>query len=141
MKQAIRSTLASFVLVVVWAAGTAHAQSWGLIKVNIPFDFSFRNKTFPSGRYFLVQPQPHFLLLRDARGQTIAFTFTSTVESSTASATSKVMFRSVDGQNSLSEVWRQDARWGEKVYSTNTRDSSAKHRTSEAGQRVDGNQP
>ena len=141
MKWTIRFTLASLVLAVVLAAGSAHAQSAALIKVNIPFGFSFGNKTFPSGKYSLVQPQPHFLVLRDARGQTIALAFTSGVESSTASATNKVMFHSVDGQNVLSEVWHQDASWGEKLHSTNTRVPSGKHRKSKVGQAVDRNQP
>jgi hypothetical protein len=141
MKQAIRYTLASLWLVVVWAAGAAHAQSVALIKVNIPFDYSFGDKIFPPGNYSLVRPQPHFLVLRDASGQTIALAFTSGVESSTASSTSKVMFRSVDGQNVLSEVWHQDASLGERLPSANTRASKAKYRTSGVGQTVEGNQP
>jgi len=134
MKRAIRHTLASLLLVVVWAAGTACAQSAALIKVNIPFDFRFGDRTFPAGNYSLVRPQQHFLVLRDARGQTIALAFTSGVESSTASATSKLMFRSVESQNVLSEIWPQYAGSGERLHSinTSTRNYNSKHRTSEA---------
>ena len=146
MKQLITRTLAALLLTIVWAAGTAHAQSGTVIKVNIPFEFNFGDKAFPAGEYSLVQPltfYQHFLALRDARGQTIASLFTNGVESFEASATSKLTFRSVDGQKVLSEVWQQYHNSGEQLNSTNTSTRSyvAKHRSSEAGQMAEGSQP
>lgn len=143
MKHLIKRTLAALLLTIVWAAGTAHAQSGTVIKVNIPFEFSFGDKTFPAGSYSLVQPLQHFLALRDARGHTVAAAFTSGVESLEASATSKLKFRSVDGQQVLSEVWQRDYNSGEQVNFTNTNARSyvARRRSSEAGQTPEGNQP
>ncbi len=142
MKQLITRTLTSLVLVVVWLAGTAYAQvtNW-IIKINIPFEFNIGDQTFPAGHYSLVQPLQHFLVLRDARGQTIASTFTSGIESSTAPATSKLKFDSIAGQNVLIEVWRQDDHSGQKLYPTVTRSSFAKHRSPEARETAEGSQP
>ena len=146
MKQLMKHTLAVLVLTIVGAAGTAHAQALTVIKVNIPFEFSFGDKTFPAGDYSLVRPltfYQHFLMLRDARGQTIASSFTNAVESSADSATSKVRFRSVHGQKVLSEVWQQYHNSGEQVNvtDTNTRSYVAKRRSSEAGQTAEASQP
>jgi hypothetical protein len=143
MKELVRSTLASLSLIVVWAMGPAYAQSVPVIKVNIPFEFSFGDKTFPSGSYSLAQPRQHFLVLRDARGQTIASTFTEGLESSAASATGKLTFRSVDGVNVLTEVRQQDDSSGERLPSTNTNSRSyiPKHGPSEARQVTEGSQP
>ena len=146
MKQLMKHTVAALLLTIVWAAGTAHAQAPTVIKVNIPFEFNFGDKTFPAGDYSLVRPltfYQHFLVLRDARGQSIASSFTNAVESSTDSATSKVTFRSVDGQKVLSEVWQQYRNSGEEMNSadTNTRSYVAKRRSSEVGQTAEGSQP
>ena len=146
MKQLIKHTVAALLLTIVGAAGIAHAQAAIVIKVNIPFEFNFGDKTFPAGDYSLVRPltvYQHFLVLRDARGRTIASSFTNAVESATDSATSKVTFRSVDGQKVLSEVWQQYHNSGDQVTSanTNTRSYVAKRRSSEVGQTAEGSQP
>ena len=142
MKQLIARTLTSLMLVVVWLAATAQAQSSPVvIKVNIPFEFSIGTRTFPPGDYSLVQPLQHLLALRDARGQTIASVFTSGIESSQAPALSKLRFDSVAGQNVLSEVWQQDSRLGQKLFATKARSNFAKHRSPEARETAEGSQP
>lgn len=143
MKQLIRHTLASLLLTIVGAAGTAYAQYASTLKVNIPFDFTFGDKIFSAGDYSLTQPLQHYLVLRDARGQSIAVTLTNGVESLAASATSKLMFRSVDGRKVLSEVWHQNDSSGEELPSTktNTRSYITKHRSSDQGQTVEASQP
>jgi hypothetical protein len=143
MKQLTARIFTSLLAVVLWTAGTAYAQTPAVIRVNIPFEFSLGNKTFPPGDYSLVQPLQHFLVLRDARGQTIASTFTSGIESSAASATSKLRFNFVAGRNVLTEVWQQNDSSGVKVYPTNTssRGYLAKRRSPEARQTAEGSQP
>jgi hypothetical protein len=143
MKQLIARILTSLLTIVLWAAGTAYAQTPAVIKVNIPFEFSLGNRTFPAGDYSLVQPLQHFLVLRDARGQTIASTFTTGIESSVAQATSKLRFYSVGGVNVLTEVWQQDNSAGLKLFPTNTNSRSyvAKRHSSEAHQTAEGSQP
>jgi hypothetical protein len=66
----LSSISASLMLLIASAAGSANAQSAQSIKVNIPFAFSFADKTFPAGNYSLFEPLQHFLVLRDARGAT-----------------------------------------------------------------------
>jgi hypothetical protein len=142
MKQLITRTLTSLMLVVVWLATTAQAQSTPLvIKVNIPFEFSIGDRTFPPGDYSLVQPLQHLLALRDARGRTIASAFTSGVESSAAPTISKLKFNSIAGQNVLSEVWQQDSHLGQKLFAAKTRSTFAKHRSTEARETAEGSQP
>jgi len=142
MKQLITRTLTSLMLAVVWLATTAPAQSTPLvIKVNIPFEFSIGDRTFPPGDYSLVQPLQHLLALRDARGQTIASAFTSGIESSSAPAISKLRFDSVAGENVLSEVWQQDSQLGQKLFATKSRSTFAKHRSTEARETAEGSQP
>jgi hypothetical protein len=141
MKQLIARTLTSLLLVVVWLAA-AQAQSTPLvIKVRIPFEFNIGDATFPAGDYSMVQPLQHFLVLRDARGRTIASTFTSGIEGSEAPATSKLKFNSIAGQNVLAEVWQQDSHLGQKLFVTKTRDSFAKRRSPEARETAEGSQP
>src|SRR5262249_41848104 len=77
MKQFVTRTLTSLLLIVVWAAGSAYAQSSAVIRVNIPFDFSVGSQDFPAGKYSVVQPLQHFVVLRNDRGQSIAAAFTS----------------------------------------------------------------
>jgi len=142
MKQLITRTLTSLMLVVVWLAATAQAQSTPLvIKVKIPFEFSIGDRSFPAGDYSLVQPLQHLLALRDARGQTIASALTSGIESFEAPAISKLRFNSVGGQYVLSEVWQQDSHLGQKLFATTTRSTFAKHRSTEARETAEGSQP
>jgi hypothetical protein len=136
MKQAVRHTLTALLLTIVTAAGSAFAQSGTVIKVNIPFDFSFGDQTFPAGNYSLVQPAQHFLALRDDRARVIASSFTRAVESFTTAPSSKLMFRSVDGQKVLVQVWPHDNTAGEELPNSTNRNTSsylAKHRSLDAG--------
>lgn len=143
MKQPMARILTSLLTIVLWAAGSAYAQNPAVIKVNIPFEFSLGDKTFQPGDYSLVQPLQHFLVLRDARGQTIASTFATGVELSSAPATSKLTFRSVGGQYFLTEVWQQNDTAGLQLHraTSNELNYVAKHRSPEARQTAEGSQP
>ncbi len=143
MKQLSNRILTSLLLVVVWAAGTAYAQAPAVIKVNIPFQFSVGDQSFPPGDYSLVQPMQHFVVLRDTRGRTIASTFTEGVEAQAASAVSKLRFYTAGGQNALLEVWQQDNSTGQRMFPGSVSNHSyiAKHRSPEARQAAEGSQP
>jgi hypothetical protein len=142
MKHAMKRTLTSLLLFVVYAAGSALAQSTAVIKVNIPFEFSLGDRTFQPGDYSLVQPMQHFLVLRDARGQTIASTFTSEIDASSAPALSKLKFYSVGGRHELIEVWQQNVSTGHHIYPANTNHVFvARHRSSEARETAEGTKP
>jgi hypothetical protein len=141
MKQLIAHTLTSLLLTVGFLAGTVQGQaSSDVVKVNIPFEFNVGNKTFPAGRYSLVEPFQHFLVLRDARGQSIASTFTVGVESASPVAVSKLKFESVAGRYTLTEVWQQEKSWGQRV-PVNHRTILAKQRSPEPREPAEGSQP
>jgi len=142
MKQLIARTLTSLLLVVVWLAGTAYAQSttW-VIKVNIPFEFNVGDKTFPAGDYSLAQPLQHFLVLRDSRGQAIASAFTEGIESAAPVAAPKLRFYSADGRHVLTEVWQQQESSGQRLFPARYRTNFAKHRSTEARETAEGSQP
>src|SRR3954466_12034064 len=98
MKHLMNRILTSLFVFVLWAAGSVYGQSSAVIKINIPFQFSVGDKSFPPGDYSLIQPMQHLVVLRDARGRTIASTFTEGIEASQAPAVSKLRFRSEEGQ-------------------------------------------
>jgi hypothetical protein len=127
----IRSTLTSLVFVAVWLAGTAYAQSaQRAIKVHIPFEFNVGDKTFPAGDYSVTEPLQDFLALRNARGQTIASTFTHPVESSTAPEKPTLRFYFSGSQHTLAEVWQpEDGAIGRQLPATKSRVAVAKQPT------------
>src|SRR5882757_10439608 len=143
MKQPMARILTSLLTIVLWIGGSAYAQSTAVIKVNIPFEFSLGDKTFPAGNYSVVQPLQHLLVLRNARGQTIASTIATGLELSSPPAISKLRFRSVDGQYALTEVWQQDDTAGLQIHSAavSNRNYIAKHRSPESRQMAEGSQP
>ena len=142
MKQLIARTLTSLLLVVVWLAATVQAQStpW-IIKVRIPFEFNVGDQTFPAGDYSLTQPLQHLLVLRDARGQTIASVFTGGIDSPTPVASTKLKFDSFGGRHILAEVWQQQQSTGERLYPAKQRTTFAKGRSTEARETAEGSQP
>jgi hypothetical protein len=116
MKKLIARTLMSVTFAIIGLAATAPAQSVQVIKVNIPFEFSFGNRSFPAGPYSLVQPRPHFLELRDSRGHFIAQVLTGDVYARTPATSTKLKFYSSDGRHVLAEVWERQESSGEQLY-------------------------
>jgi len=141
MKQLIRRTLTSLSIAVLWLAGMAHAQSTWVIKVHIPFEFAVGDKTFPSGDYSLVQPLQHFLVLRDARGQTIASTFTHGVQSSTLPSNAKLKFYSSDNRHVLAEVWQREESVGHQLVLPKQGVTLARQRTANTPGETGGSRP
>jgi hypothetical protein len=141
MKHLIARTLTSLMLVVVLLPMAAQAQSTSVIKVNIPFEFNFANRTFPAGDYSLAQPLQHLLVLRDSRGQAIAQAFTGGIDSSTPVAATKLKFDNSGGQHILTEVWQQQDSSGQRLYQAKSRTSFAQHRSTETRGITGGSQP
>ena len=143
MKQLAARILTSLLTIVLCSAGSAYAQNPSVIKVNIPFGFSLGDKTFQPGEYSLVQPLQHFLVLRNARGQAIASTFTNGLELSAAPVVSTLKFRSVGGQYVLTEVWQQDRSDADQLRYPGTKRQNyvATHRSAEAYRTAEGSQP
>ena len=103
--------------VVLLSSGMAHAQSilW-MVKASIPFEFNVGNRTMPAGQYSLVQLQQHSVQLRNARGEAIAFAFTSGVMSPGSAKISKLKFRVKGGHHILEQVWLRGSQIGEQLY-------------------------
>jgi hypothetical protein len=142
MQQLMKHVFTSLLLLVVWGAGSAYAQSPAVMRFNIPFTFNVGDKTFPPGQYSIAQPMQQFLVLRNERGQTIASTLTQGIESWTVPEISKLRFRSVDGQNVLSEVWRQDDSLGHRLRPVEAnRAYTGKRRSPQAAETAEGSQP
>jgi hypothetical protein len=133
-------TRAFSLLTLVLVAGLAlsvHAQSPQVIKVNIPFAFTFGNQNFSAGEYSLVKPLPHVLALRDARGKVVAQQLTGGIDSNTPSALTRLKFHNYDGQAVLTEVWNENNSSGERLYRTGAQEKLAKKRTSQPRERAD----
>src|SRR5579863_6056278 len=77
----------------VLIAGAAAAQSAvKVFQVNVPFQFSVDNKTFPAGRYSLVRLTPHIVILRDSQAHALATLPNGSVVEASASSAPKLVF-------------------------------------------------
>ena len=141
MKHMITRTLTSLMLVTIGIAMTAQAQSASVIKVNVPFEFTFGDQTFPAGDYSLTQPQQHLVVLRDSRGRTIAQTLTGGIESLTPATATELKFQSYGDQHILAEVWQQYQTSGERLDQVKNVTTLAKHRSIEARETAEGSRP
>jgi hypothetical protein len=141
MKHIVARTLTLLMLVVMGLMMISQAQSMQVIKVQIPFEFTFGDHTFSAGDYSLVQPLQHLLVLRDSRGHTIAQTFTGGVESVTPADVTKLSFYFSGGQHVLAEVWQQRETSGERLYPVKERTNFARSHSDGARETAEGSQP
>ena len=102
-------------LVICLFSSMVFAQSFSVIKVNIPFDFKVGDKTLPAGQYSVIEPLQHLVQLRDGNGHVIASTLTGGVESKFQPARSYLSFNVVDGDHVLAQVWREGDQIGEQL--------------------------
>ena len=102
-------------LVICLFSSMVFAQSFSVIKVNIPFDFKVGDKTLPAGQYSVIEPLQHLVQLRDGNGHVIASTLTGGVESKFQPAKSHLSFNVVDGEHVLAQVWREGDQIGEQL--------------------------
>ena len=116
MKSFSARTIASMLFVVAGMAVSAPAQTIPNIRVSIPFEFSFGDKTFPAGNYALVQPTEHFLVLRDSEGNGLAEVITQGVESHRPAGGTKLKFYPSNGKYTLAEVWIRESYSGLELY-------------------------
>ena len=138
----IGRTLTSLFLFVVYLGGMAYAQNApSVITVKVPFEFSVGDKTFPAGDYSLVQPMQRFLVLRDARGQSVASAFTSGIDVSGSVTAPTLRFASVDGRHILTELWQAQDPAGQRLVSAKTHTTFARHHSDEARAAAEGSQP
>jgi hypothetical protein len=119
MKNLMARTLITLTLAMVAlaTAGLASAQSsTKLVKVHIPFEFNFGDKSFPAGDYSLAEPVQNLLVLRDSNDRVVAQVLTVGMELPSAFADSKLRFNETDGQYTLTEVLRGPDMTGQQLY-------------------------
>lgn len=120
MKNLMARTLTTLTLAMVAlaTAGLASAQSSPnkLVKVHIPFEFNFGDKTFPAGDYSLTEPVQNLLVLRDSNDRQLAQVLTVNRELPTAFAQAKLLFDSANGEHTLTEVMRGDEMSSQQLY-------------------------
>jgi hypothetical protein len=140
MKNLIAHTLMSAMLVIVGLVVAAPAQSIRVVRVKVPFEFSFGDHSFPAGQYTLVSPQRHLLELRDSRERFIAQVLTGDIYSRIPATSTKVKFYSSNGRHFLAEVWERQESSGEQLYPPKStvnlarRRSTADRDTAQGGQ-------
>lgn len=107
----------AFVGIALMGALSASAQVPDkTIKVNVPFQFVFVNKTFPAGQYRIVRDRPNVLVLRDSEGHPVAMALTRNVEARRPTGQAVLRFYNVDGKQVLMQVWQQDAIIGNELF-------------------------
>jgi hypothetical protein len=141
MKHLLSRTLTSFVLALISLATTAPAQSAPVIKVNVPFEFTFGDRTFLAGDYSLARPEQHLLALRDSRGRMIDWVLTERLDSLAPAASTELKFDSSEGKHILTEVWLQEQTSGERLAPVKDNTFLVKHHSTEARDTSEGSQP
>jgi hypothetical protein len=85
--------------------GTASAETGTPMKVNIPFEFSVGDRTFPAGEYSLTKFRPDIIAFYDARGHNVGIALAHAQTNFEPPTDTKVKFEVVGGRHMLSEVW------------------------------------
>src|SRR5262249_24345036 len=87
---------------------SASAQSFNVIRVSIPFDFTLGEKNFPAGKYIvqqLFQNTTNGIMIRSEDGKATVMRLTSSVQSSAPKNDAELIFHRYGNQYFLSEVW------------------------------------
>jgi hypothetical protein len=138
MTRLFARTLTLFILAMLGLVATASTQSMSVIKVNVPFEFTFGGRTFPADTYTLVQSRQHFLTLRDSRGRAVSQLFTEGIEPPRPADSTQMKFDASDGQHRLIEVWKEQNSSGRRLRQAKVQTSQAKRRSLEDGKTAEG---
>jgi len=88
-----------------WALGLAVVPAFAQsgVKVNVPFNFTIADKTFPAGEYRMTSEQ-HEVTIRGERGWA-ATVLANDIVGESARENASVIFHCYSGQCFLSEIW------------------------------------
>jgi hypothetical protein len=105
-------TTALLVLAAFGLIGASQAQNvQHAVKVDIPFDFTAKDLSFPGGTYYLVGSSGR-LVLRDSQNHFLTWLLPlSAVSAGTAPAT-KVQFSTEGGGHALYRIWLEGENFG-----------------------------
>jgi hypothetical protein len=121
-KQAIKA----FVLLGLFLSLSAihvNAQNKTLVrKVEIPFDFSVRDKTFPAGAYSVtrVNQEKSILHLRSEDGQEMINIVTTTAQAKEAPKTARLIFHRYGETYFLAQIWESEDIQGRQLSKSRT---------------------
>ncbi|HLM24829.1 MAG TPA: hypothetical protein VK274_07200 [Pyrinomonadaceae bacterium] len=108
------------VMAMVVIVGSVQAQSLGdTIRVDIPFDFSVRDKTLPAGEYSIRRAQPSsgdtVLLISSVNNHESVFPLTNAAQSLDPKDVATLVFHRYGDQYFLFQVWPAGATYGRVV--------------------------
>jgi hypothetical protein len=135
-KQGIKAFVVLGLLLSV-SAVCANAQGKTLIrKVEIPFDFSANNKTFPAGVYTVTSVNQEKIMLRlsSGDGRETIHIITSPVQAKETPTTSKLIFRRYGETYFLSQIWESYNEQGRQLATSRT-ERSVERDLSKRGER------
>lgn len=105
-------TLALLLFSALGLAGMSHAQGIEhIVNVNVPFDFTANDLTFPSGSYSLVAT-PGRLELRDSQNHLLTWLLPLPAMSARSESSTKLQFSTEGGGHALYRVWLQGESFG-----------------------------
>jgi hypothetical protein len=103
------------------SAISVYAQSKTLIsKVEIPFDFSIRDKTLPAGVYRVERIFQDVLLIRGEDGQEVCVSLTMPVRAREIPETGQLLFHRYGENYFLFQVWEQGSDDGRQFLKSRT---------------------
>jgi hypothetical protein len=105
VKRFVASVLTMLLTPFIVMAGTASAATSTIVKVNIPFEFSVGDRTFPAGDYSLVKFQPNLIALYNSRGHNVDIALAYVQSNLEPPTDTTVKFQVVGGRHMLAEVW------------------------------------
>ena len=106
MKRQALMILATLSLFVMLTATSVDAQSDMHLKVNIPFDFSVREKILPAGEYTVRYVTQGVLSIRSVDSDAVQTFMTLSAPANTKPDKSSLVFNRYGDQYFLSTIWR-----------------------------------
>ncbi len=108
-------------LIFSFSAISVYAQSRTLIsKVEIPFDFSIRDKTLPAGVYRVERIFQDVILIRSEDGQEACVSLTTPVRAKEVSETAQLLFHRYGETYFLFQIWEPGYDDGRQVLKSRT---------------------
>ena len=121
MKKLAYTVFTLFSLIFSLSAISGYAQSKTLIsRVEIPFDFSVRDKTLPAGIYHVERIFQNVILIRSEDGQEACVSLTMPVRAKDIPETARLLFHRYDETYFLFQIWEPGSDDGRQVLKSRT---------------------
>jgi len=116
MKRLAYTVFTLLSLIFSLSAISGYAQSKTLIgRVEIPFDFSVRDKTLPAGIYHVERIFQNVILIRNEDGQEACVSLTMPVWTEEIPETARLLFHRYDETYFLFQIWEPGSNDGRQV--------------------------